>query len=434
MASRIRSIKELLNENLTIPSYQRPYRWGAKNVYDLLEDISTAIKSSDKLDDFKYRIGTVILHDNGKAKDIVDGQQRLITLLLIAKYLESSLPPSSDSGISKSSLYSIEIENADTISNISNNYAAIENWFRVRDDDFERGVYAAFDTILEVVVIEVSSLPEAFQLFDSQNNRGRELDPHDLLKAYHLRAMRDYPHEMRHAVTEWEAYSASDIRDLYAYYLFPMQNWAQKEKSWNFSSKDIDIYKGFPQDSKYTYALRARQAMPFFQIGESFQEGESFFLMTEHYLQILEDVESELSDNPVFAEINKLLNDGNYSSTGFKYAKNLFFCATVYFYDRFHCFDEQAIRNLCGWAFGLRVDMEHLGFDSVNKYAIGGESNSRYSNSIPVFQIIHNAREHKVISNLIINLNSDLKDSETERGRLKVELEAILGGPEVERG
>ena len=30
-------------------------------------------------------------------------------------------------------------------------------------------------------------LAEAFQLFDSQNNRGKSLEPHDLLKAYHLR-------------------------------------------------------------------------------------------------------------------------------------------------------------------------------------------------------------------------------------------------------
>ena len=32
---------------------------------------------------------------------------------------------------------------------------------------------------------------EAFRVFDSQNYRGKALAPHDLLKAHHLREMRE---------------------------------------------------------------------------------------------------------------------------------------------------------------------------------------------------------------------------------------------------
>ena len=46
-------------------------------------------------------------------------------------------------------------------------------------------------------------LSEAFQLFDSQNNRGKSLEPHDLLKAYHLR--KQYSEDEK-IVEKWEQF------------------------------------------------------------------------------------------------------------------------------------------------------------------------------------------------------------------------------------
>ena len=40
-----------------------------------------------------------------------------------------------------------------------------------------------------VLVLSLSNLDEAFQLFDSSNNRGKPLYPTDLLKAFHLREL-----------------------------------------------------------------------------------------------------------------------------------------------------------------------------------------------------------------------------------------------------
>ena len=76
----------------------------------------------------------------------------------------------------------------------------------------------ALSGTVEVVVVCVDKVTEAFQLFDSQNTRGRALDPHDLLKAYHLREMREYPYEMRHAVTKWESVESKAIREIFALY------------------------------------------------------------------------------------------------------------------------------------------------------------------------------------------------------------------------
>ena len=62
---KIKSVHFLLQlKKLNMPNYQRPYKWSVKNVYALLNDIEFAIHQADKYSDFKYRIGTIILHSD----------------------------------------------------------------------------------------------------------------------------------------------------------------------------------------------------------------------------------------------------------------------------------------------------------------------------------------------------------------------------------
>ena len=79
--AQILKVGDLLKENLLIPDYQRPYKWTRRNVSDLLSDISVVV-SSEKIR--QYRVGTVILRKNGDSFDVVDGQQRILTLILIS--------------------------------------------------------------------------------------------------------------------------------------------------------------------------------------------------------------------------------------------------------------------------------------------------------------------------------------------------------------
>ena len=68
---KITKIKELLNMDLTLPSYQRPYSWSVKSTNTLFMDTYGAFK--DGIDE--YRLGSVILHKEGFGKyNIVDGQ------------------------------------------------------------------------------------------------------------------------------------------------------------------------------------------------------------------------------------------------------------------------------------------------------------------------------------------------------------------------
>ena len=89
---KLQSIQELLNtKKLRIPPYQRPYKWTKKNIEELLTDIDVALEKQKELSNpnFKYRIGTVLLHNNKEDKtlDVIDGQQRIVSFYLLQKYL-----------------------------------------------------------------------------------------------------------------------------------------------------------------------------------------------------------------------------------------------------------------------------------------------------------------------------------------------------------
>ena len=396
--TEIKSINELLGMELDIPDYQRPYKWTIQNIEDLLSDISNSITDAEMYRTFKYRIGTIILHKNDNGRyDVVDGQQRIISLTLLKHCIEPDYT---------CSILEKDFTNKTTQLNIHRNYNFIREWFSLKSNDIKNDFIHAIDEILEVVVICVDKVSEAFQLFDSQNTRGKALDPHDLLKAYHLREMKKYPYEMEHAVTKWEAKDTKQIRELFDLYLFPIWNWSRGIKSKSFTANEIDTYKGIAETSMYTYARRASKAMPYFQITEPFIAGNDFFEMVDHYLNLLQDIKTEMENNKSFSLINNVLKQKS-GSAGFRYTKNLFYCVLLCYYDKFHNFDEMAVKKLFSWAFMVRVDMENLGFDSINKYAIGDENNSRYTNTIAIFSKISFARLHTEVSSLQIKVKRD---------------------------
>lgn len=425
--ARILSVEELLKLDLVIPSYQRPYKWTEKNIRELILDIQKGIEDANKYPNFKYRVGTVILYANteeGKLTyDIVDGQQRILSFLLLKLCLNPDF--------TTCSLLSATFSDKVTLGNLHSNSDRIREWCSSVDDGVKEVFDKALSEVLEVVVLTVGELSEAFQLFDSQNTRGRELYPHDLLKAYHLREIHD-KYDMQRAVLKWESKNPKSIRELFDSYLFPLWNWSKRRKSGRFTAAEIDLYKGIEESSGYTYAHRANKAMPYFLLSEPLISGRDFFEMVDHYMQMLHSIKQELVENPDLGDVKKLLiEDPNKvdrvntpeeldkacksSSTGMNHARNLFFCALLCYYDRFHNFDPMAVKKLFTWAMMLRVDMNHLGFDSVNRYAIGLGDRDRYTNTEPVISQISTARRHTEISGLSLELKRVNGEAETKK-------------------
>ncbi len=97
----LKSIYELVTGNykFVIPSYQRGYRWTERETQDLLEDVLDFMRKpqlEEKTESFYCLQPLVVKRDESKSKEegknvyrVIDGQQRLTTILLILKALEN---------------------------------------------------------------------------------------------------------------------------------------------------------------------------------------------------------------------------------------------------------------------------------------------------------------------------------------------------------
>nr|WP_314546259.1 DUF262 domain-containing HNH endonuclease family protein [uncultured Massilia sp.] len=95
VATRIESASLLCAEGagLVIPSYQRPYVWPVEDVIQLLDDIVAACLAGEE----HYYIGTIMSAQaagthTGPRQELVDGQQRITTLMLLALAIRKVLP------------------------------------------------------------------------------------------------------------------------------------------------------------------------------------------------------------------------------------------------------------------------------------------------------------------------------------------------------
>ncbi|WP_187371389.1 DUF262 domain-containing protein [Methylobacterium oryzihabitans] len=66
------------NATFEVPQFQREYSWGDEEVADFWNDLRNNLNSDS------YFLGLIILTEEDKRKHVVDGQQRLITLSLLA--------------------------------------------------------------------------------------------------------------------------------------------------------------------------------------------------------------------------------------------------------------------------------------------------------------------------------------------------------------
>ena len=77
-----------------IPDYQRPYSWVDDQVEQLWEDLLEAYENNkeDEALDSNYFLGSLIVVKKGKMEDVVDGQQRLTTLMILLCTIRQTYP------------------------------------------------------------------------------------------------------------------------------------------------------------------------------------------------------------------------------------------------------------------------------------------------------------------------------------------------------
>lgn len=107
-----------------------------------------------------------------------------------------------------------------------------------------------------IVKIVTNNEQEAFQFFDSQNSRGKELRPHDLLKSFHLREMNSEQESLKISTIEkWEQTNQQCLEDLFLQYLYPLTQWYKGRDGLNYNKEKIESFKGIPMNTLYHYAM-----------------------------------------------------------------------------------------------------------------------------------------------------------------------------------
>lgn len=268
-----------------------------------------------------------------------------------------------------------------------------------------------------MVTVTLIDISEAFQFFDSQNSRGRDLEPHDLLKAYHLREFvpHDEPFKAR-IVTEWEQIPTGELADLFSQYLFRVRNWIKGASALYFGKDDVPLFKGVNLDSigYFPYMESLRLAHHFvdnynvdygrridglhmefpFRLDQMIINGRRFFEMVAHYQKILENLKNLKNIQALDGYAAKiLLMIDSYEGrkrTGDRYVRNIFDCLLLYYIDKFgHDDISFAIEKIFIWAFSLRLKMQRVYIESMDKYVLGFNLFIRLQSSICPHDFIH---------------------------------------------
>ena len=378
-------LKELYN-TYVIPPYQRPYKWHKSHVFQLLDDLYENIYIGKRT----YRVGTLIIHqDENGNHNIVDGQQRLTTLSLILYYL----------GEKDKLLQNQEYSNEISKNNLIYNYGQIKQWFGAKRLEINEEMFLnELKDKCEFVVITVYRQDEAFQLFDTQNSRGKELYPHDLLKAFHLREMDKDGYtnkEIEQYVIKWEDYlldKDNPLLDILNNHLYRIRKWVKGECKYSFSKSDLNEFKGISlyKSVKYNYELPLRvldgtiqntkkdfllrnfgvaQHYPF-QIGMSIINGRNFFDYVFYYIELKKQL---LEGNETFKTFHseKCIDYTGSSRVGDTKVRNLFENICLLFVDRFNLevFDEKVYyEEFYKNVYQLRLDKKAISENSILNY------------------------------------------------------------------
>lgn len=241
ISSELLNIKSFLSDDsykFLIPDFQRDFVWGQEEVQQLLDDLSEDTNGftlgEDDLEG--YLLGNIVLikpTDNERYL-VVDGQQRLTTTTLICKSLEEIVeakitmsqnakeikkwqmklndivqsyaildnddeikdcklihdPTLNFGKVYKNILYNktygVKLESDSKIEEV---YTTAKDYLEALNDEQLKNFISYFKSRVYFIVTVSTSYNKAFQLFEVLNDRGRSLEPLDLVKNLFLKTI-----------------------------------------------------------------------------------------------------------------------------------------------------------------------------------------------------------------------------------------------------
>jgi len=329
-----------------IPIYQREYSWTNEQIEKFVCDIFNGYWGSDDDKEIKREpmfIGTMqlsfkkFISKDESEQDVIDGQQRLSTIICILKYLQLKYPE--DGKISKIPLdwmetrvnngkeeeYLDSMLNINSLEDISNsedyeqnmyikNLKLIKEKFEEITTNEQNKVLPLFDIqgfvdyilndIYFVVVETVAGLSKTIQIFNTINTSGLDLNGNDLFKV----RLYEYLHDVKNAGED----TFNEINEIYKDIKEKNKEW-HKNHDWNVVSMGEirSIYKNY-LISKYklSTALYSKSTDTFFD--ELFD----VLLNVQNHqdMKDLKGLELSLDDITRIGKVEYLWNSSDYHS------------------------------------------------------------------------------------------------------------------------
>lgn len=196
-----------------IPIYQRSYAWGDENLEALLSDLI------NQNEERQYFLGTFLFHINGKEGDfalidIVDGQQRLTSFIILMKVLIDKLSKCNSTLVSNRTvrtyikdddIFKLTLSNGDasflhnyilSSQNISEDTIKFpsqrllknaKDFFTKKCEELDLNILEKIfkkATEAEVLLYVVEKITAATQIFELLNDRGKKLTPLESIKSF----------------------------------------------------------------------------------------------------------------------------------------------------------------------------------------------------------------------------------------------------------
>lgn len=200
-------IKDLLDKKdaYIIPVYQRNYAWGEGEITQLIQDVIDFIPK--KKEGSSYYLGTLIVYERQENNTIVfetiDGQQRMTTLSILtavirnkwkqADWFEQLNLDFDSRKLSSETLKSVHNDyfpaNRTNSESIKNAYELAEKILRLKLEENAISIDEFSSFLFENVKILRVPVPKDTDLnhyFEIMNNRGEQLEKHEILKANFL--------------------------------------------------------------------------------------------------------------------------------------------------------------------------------------------------------------------------------------------------------
>lgn len=172
------------NKIFSIPRFQRDYSWGEKQWCEFADDLIRAFDKTDLSTDYW---GNIIVYHSNNRIHIVDGQQRVVTLLLCLLALDENLVVSNryplsfenhQQSIFEKLLQRQHLDSADKRQGLVKAERFFRGQFRSRD----RQALVDFIYATQITVVTVDNEFESHLLFGRINTRGLDLHDVDLIK------------------------------------------------------------------------------------------------------------------------------------------------------------------------------------------------------------------------------------------------------------